>query len=155
MHRTSHNEPARGQHHTAKHVEADPNTPRELVAHVRDRSQTVRIADIGRVNAKTNNDYKYHSPKSWLEVHRAPSLGCIFLSSASAAATSSRRWVIQYTPPNTRLHSGIKSGIFDITRPVYSGNGVSPSFSDLGYPKVSKGTLESSNTLVPPTSVRP
>ncbi len=35
-------------------------------------------------------------------------------------------------PPNTNVHTGMKSGTFSITRPVYSGIGVSPIFADAG-----------------------
>src|SRR5208282_6762715 len=109
-------EAARGQHHAAHHVEADPQSPGKLVAEVGGGAQSVEKPDVGAADARDHDDKEYRLPECEPhsgDRHRTPPLCCF--SSASACATSSRRCVIQYTPPSNTPHSGTKSGMRDRT----------------------------------------
>src|ERR1051326_316014 len=129
MHCASHNEAAGCQHDAAKHVEADPDSPGKLVVHVRNCPEAMNVAHVCGVDSQPHDHDKDQLPESQLELHCAPPF---VLCGASAAVTSSRRCVIQYTPPSTSAQSGMKSGILESTRMVYSGRATSPTFSDFG-----------------------
>ena len=111
-------------------VSANPTGPLH-VGHGRQAALGDGIAELlAWTGWKVSREFYYNDAGGQIERLTASVLAPPFFF--SSAATSSRRCVIQYTPPSTKLQSGMKSGIFDITRPVYSGIGVSPTLSDLG-----------------------
>src|SRR6185369_12087191 len=92
VNRAGHAERARRKHHAAKNVEADPDSPGELVVHVRHCAKSFKEPNVRRIGARHHDRDKYHAPESdFREFHFLPPRG----SSFSAAATSSRRWLTQ------------------------------------------------------------
>jgi hypothetical protein len=109
-------ETAGGEHHAAKYVEADPYAPRELVAQIRGRTQSVEEAYVGAVRTGSHDQQKHRFPERKFHLHCFCSFvgGTVVLP--SAAATASRRWVIHHTPPRATKPSGMKSGMRESTR---------------------------------------
>ena len=120
--RTGNAEPAGCEHDAAKTIEANPEPPGKLVAHVGHGAEPPEITNISRVSAEEHDGDKQNSPESYFDFHATPPC----LSMDSASATSSLRCASQYTPPRTRAQRGMKSGTLDMTRPVNSGNALSP-----------------------------
>src|SRR5271157_4799050 len=114
--RCSQGETAGRQHDAAHHVEADPQPPGELVAQIGGRAQPVEKPQVSAVDAGRHDEQEDCLPEGEphsRDRHCTPPLRCF--SSASACATSSRRCVIQYTPPSSTPNSGTKSGMRDST----------------------------------------
>src|SRR5579863_2927298 len=87
-------EAAGRQHDATQAVEANPESPRELVRHVRNCAQAAEIADDRGVDSQ-GHDYSEHDPPECkFDLHHSPPCFA-FSSAASAAATSSRRCEIQ------------------------------------------------------------
>src|SRR3954451_5679886 len=101
-----------GEHDSAENVEADPDTPGELITEIGNGTDAFDETQDGGVAAKYHHCVEDELPESEFELHFAPPL-CSF---DSASATSSRRWVIHQTPPRNIPPSGTKSGMRERTR---------------------------------------
>src|SRR5438552_1462304 len=155
MYRGSQRESSGRQHHAAQYVEADPQPPGKLICQVGSSPQPLSKAQHRRVDSRGHQKQKREFPEGELSFHWTFLWASVTPPSSrdSAAATSSRRWVIHQTPPSKTPPNGTMSGIRDNTRYVSMGSGLPG--SDARYPNSSKGTLDSSSTDVPPTSVSP
>src|SRR5207302_10059739 len=131
-------------------------------AEVGDGAQAAEDAHVGDVEAGRHQNPEDGRPEretsgtGWRRRHARGNRGghdIFSLPALSAAATFSRRCVIQYTPPSRTAPAETTSGTRESARQVRSGSGSCGSF--VFRPSCSKGTAERKSTEVPPASSMP
>src|SRR5437868_5220942 len=89
------------EHHTAEHVESDPQAPGKLIVQVGGAAESLGEAHHCSIEARCHQGQEHKLPESELDLHFSLSFRATTWCPSSAAATSSRRCVIHKIPPRT------------------------------------------------------